>query len=165
MENFYNVIKSGSERDESTILESDDASVDAFACASDSVQAVTVIGYAYGLQSFGSVMPEVLPPVVKILSRKNASSSDTANTQKAVYSDVETLHTANKRPNSAITIAVRDIPGETDKVEFEFKSNNQSDSCQEQSANRCSVSITGTVGEEINCNESPNLSSCSSASN
>eukprot|EP00957_Ditylum_brightwellii_P028554 2157122-Ditylum_brightwellii.AAC.1 len=62
-------------------------------------------------------------------------NTTSCNSQTAVHSDVEMPGAANKQPNSAITRAVRDIAGEADKVEFEFESNDQLDSCQEQSAN------------------------------
>eukprot|EP00957_Ditylum_brightwellii_P210145 15364608-Ditylum_brightwellii.AAC.1 len=141
--NLYDAIEVGSERDKSTIF----------------------------------VMTEVLPPVVEHLSCENATCSgaqdentadvttllpldvpiaDTANTQTAVHSDVKMMHAVNKLPNSVITRAVSDIVGKADKVEFEFKSNDQSDSCQEQFTCGCSVTITGTVDEETTSDENMN---------
>eukprot|EP00957_Ditylum_brightwellii_P211112 15365772-Ditylum_brightwellii.AAC.1 len=122
-ENFYNTNKSGLEREESTLSESEYAASNASTCLSEGVQAATVISYAYGLRSFSSVMPEVLSPVLENLSCENATSIGMQDKniladvtmlplldvpitdQKTVYSDVEMPHVANKRPNSVITRA------------------------------------------------------------
>eukprot|EP00957_Ditylum_brightwellii_P199514 15208554-Ditylum_brightwellii.AAC.1 len=164
-DNFYNTNESVPENDERTILESDDALSNTSACLSEGVHAATVIGYAYGLQSFGSVMPKFLPSMVQDLSNENSASNcmqpkgitdvsmlpsldvptpytaNTANAQEAVYSDVEISCIVNKRPISDFTRAVRDIAVDTE----ELSSKHTSNSGHEQSLIGCSVSSTGTV--------------------
>eukprot|EP00957_Ditylum_brightwellii_P155176 11812859-Ditylum_brightwellii.AAC.1 len=125
-ENFYNATESGSERDDSTILESDDALSNASARVSEGVQAATcdarssapVVGNSscenatsIGMQDENTDDVTVLPPL-------DLPITDAANTHTTVYSDVKMLCAVNKWPNSAITIALRDIAGETDEVEF-----------------------------------------------
>eukprot|EP00957_Ditylum_brightwellii_P115889 8839827-Ditylum_brightwellii.AAC.1 len=74
-DDFCDANKSVSEKDESALFESDDALSNASACLSGGVQTATVTGYAYGLQSSGSVMPEILPPVVENFTLENGTSS------------------------------------------------------------------------------------------
>eukprot|EP00957_Ditylum_brightwellii_P036395 2755427-Ditylum_brightwellii.AAC.2 len=177
MNDIYNANESVLENDESTMLESDNTLSNASACLSEGVHAATVIGYAYGLQSFGSVMPEALSPVVQNLSHENGIGSgmqpknitdvsmlppldgptpiteNAANAQEAVYSTVEMPHVVNKRRISDITRSVRDIVGDTE----EFLLSHHSNSGHKQSLVRCSISSTGTIDGDITSSDNLNL--------
>eukprot|EP00957_Ditylum_brightwellii_P206712 15349602-Ditylum_brightwellii.AAC.1 len=170
-DDFYDANKSVPENDENTILESDDASSNVSSCPSEGVHIATVIDYTYGLQSFGSVMPKVLPSMVQDLIYENGTGSgtqpknitdvtmlppldvptphttNTANAQEVLYSDAEMPHVANKQPISDITRAVRDVIGDTEEISM----SHISDSGHEESLIGCLVSITGSVdGDSAN---------------
>eukprot|EP00957_Ditylum_brightwellii_P174634 13297361-Ditylum_brightwellii.AAC.1 len=113
------------DKDDSTLLEFDDSSSNASTSLSEAAVSATVIGSAYGFQSFGSVMPEVATPVEEPLSCENGTSSGTQSGTKGVVTniiilpalDVTTPVTANTQTVSVIGYVVSSMgAGDGDSI-------------------------------------------------